>query len=174
MNSLRRIALIFFLIVSNNAFADNVLEIIIDKGIENALPIAIIPFAWPQSMDVAPIDMATVITRDLARSGRFAPMEVQDLPQQPEQYQQINFKDWRLLGMENLVIGNIKLNASGGFDIEFRLIDVYKGEQIAGFRIPATKKQLRRTAHRISDIIFEKLTGIRGAFDTRIAYITVF
>ena len=59
------------------------------------------------------------------------------------------------------------------YDIEFRLIDVYKGKQLSGFRIPATRNQLRRTAHQISDIVFEKLTGIRGAFNTRVAYITV-
>ncbi len=74
MNNLKRIALIFFLIINSNAFADNVLEIIIDKGIENTLPIAIIPFVWSQTMDLPPINIATVISNDLARSGRFAPM----------------------------------------------------------------------------------------------------
>jgi len=159
------------MLISITAHSQN-LEIVIDSGIVNALPIAIIPFGW-ESTELAPVNFALTVSNDLARSGRFSTMQARDLPQRPNQFQQINFSDWRLLGMENLVIGNLKPTADGNYEIEFRLIDVYKEEQIAGYRIPASAKQLRRTAHRISDIIFEKLTGMRGAFDTRIAYITV-
>jgi TolB protein len=166
----RVITCILFLI--SIAVNSQTLEIVIDRGIENTLPIAIIPFGW-ESTAMAPVNLALTVSNDLARSGRFSTMPAQDLPQRPNQFQQINFSDWRLLGMENLVIGNLKPTADGNYEIEFRLIDVYKEEQIAGFRIPASTSQLRRTAHRISDIIFEKLTGIRGAFDTRIAYVTV-
>lgn len=149
------------------------LDIKITQGMEEALPIAVIPFGWTGPVESLPLDMHVTIANDLARSGRFRPMAVADMPQKPATFQDIKFSDWRLLGMENIVIGNLKPLQNGGFDIEFRLIDVYKGTQIAGFRIPSSRNQLRRTAHRISDIIFEKLTGIRGAFDTRIAYITV-
>ncbi|NKB36092.1 MAG: Tol-Pal system beta propeller repeat protein TolB [Gammaproteobacteria bacterium] len=163
----------FLLIMLSSVCAEDELEIVIDKGIENSLPIAVLPFGWSQAGNLPPIDMMAIIANDLARSGRFAPMSEADMPQKPTQMQQVNFKDWRLLGMENLLMGNIRLNADGNYDIEFRLIDVYKGKQLSGFRIPATAAQLRRTAHQISDIVFEKLTGIRGAFNTRIAYITV-
>jgi len=78
-----------------------------------------------------------------------------------------------LLGMENLLIGQLILTNAGEYEVEYRLVDIYKGTQIAGFRIPSAKDKLRRTAHGISDIVFEKLIGVRGAFDTRIAYITV-
>lgn len=154
-------------------YADEELEIVIDKGVENSLPIAVLPFGWSQAAGMPPIDMMAIIANDLARSGRFTPMSEADMPQKPTQMEQVNFKDWRLLGMENLVLGNISLTESGDYDIEFRLIDVYKGTQLTGFRIPANHEQLRRTAHQISDIIYEKLNGIRGAFNTRIAYITV-
>jgi TolB protein len=100
-------------------------------------------------------------------------MSPEDIPQAPSQFNQINFADWRLLGMENIIIGSLKPLPNDSYDVEFRLINIYSGSQIAGFRIPAVRDQIRRTAHRISDIIFERLTGIRGAFDTRIAYITV-
>jgi TolB protein len=96
-----------------------------------------------------------------------------DLPQRPHKFESINFNDWRLLGMENLLIGKLTLTETGEYEAEFRLIDIYKGAQIAGFSIPTTKNKLRRTAHEISDIIFEKLIGNRGVFATRIAYITV-
>jgi len=158
-------------VAAQNARA--VLEINITQGMEKALPIAIVPFRWDGPPDTQPLDMHVTISNDLARSGRFRPMADADLPQRPAQLDQINFRDWRLLGMENLVVGMLRALPDGTFEVEFRLVDVYKGTQIAGFRIPATRRQLRRTAHRISDIVFEKLTGIRGAFDTRIAYVTL-
>ena len=151
----------------------NAIEIVIDKGVEDPIPVAIVPFGWSQSAKLPPTDIAKVIESDLTRSGRFKAMDQKDLPQQPRDFKSVNFKDWRLLGMENLVVGNINLTADGNYEVVFRLIDVYKGKQIAGFRIPSTEKQLRRTAHEISDIIYEKLIGIRGAFATRVVYVTV-
>lgn len=171
MFKMKRLMLLL-LFMSNLASAEDTLKIVIDEGIENALPIAVIPFGWEQDT-LEPVDVALVVANDLARSGRFAPMKERDLPQRPAGFQQINFRDWRLLNMENLVIGNLKQINAGSYEVEFRLINTYNGRQLAGFRIPTPASQLRRTAHRISDIIFQKLTGIRGAFDTRIAYITV-
>ncbi len=154
-------------------FNAHAIEIIIDKGVEKPLPVAIVPFGWSQAAALPPVDIAQVISNDLSRSGRFSAMEEKDLPQRPTDFDGVNFRDWRLLGMENLLIGNLTLNNQGDYDVEFRLIDIYKEKQIAGFRIPSTQAQLRRTAHEISDIIYEKLIGIRGAFATRIIYVTV-
>ncbi len=149
------------------------IEIIIDRGVKDPIPVAIVPFGWSQASSLPPMDLAAVITNDLARSGRFAAMDEPDLPQRPADFQDINFRDWRLLGMENLVIGRLNLTDTGEYIVDFRLVDVYKEQQIAGFRIPSSEQQLRRTAHEISDIIYEKLIGVRGAFATRIVYITV-
>ena len=149
------------------------LEIIIDKGVVDPIPVAIVPFGWSQAETLPPIDLAAIISNDLERSARFATMDEADLPQRPQDYNSISFSDWRLLGMENLVIGKLIKDDTGNYQIDFRLVDVYKGKQIAGFRIPSTGNQLRRRAHEIADIIYEKLIGVRGAFATRIAYITV-
>ncbi len=165
--------IILLLLTHFSANSYSVLDITITQGIEEALPIAIAPFEWQGQPNELPVAMHLTIANDLARSGRFITMDARDMPQTPSQFNQINFADWRLLGMENIVIGNIRPQGPGQYEIEFRLINIYSGEQIAGFRIPARRDQLRRTAHRISDIVFEKLTGVRGAFDTRIAYITV-
>ena len=173
MKYLAKLLFICLALMCARVYCADELKIVIDRGIEKTLPIAIIPFAWDRGTEQPPVDFALTIANDLARSGRFSPMREQDLPQRPTEFQQINFKDWRLLGMETLVIGGLKQTADGNFQVEFRLVDIYRGAQIAGFRITSTRKQLRRTAHRISDIVFEKLTGIKGAFDTRIAYITV-
>jgi len=171
MKVLFKIFIASLLLISLQAHA--VLDIKITQGIEQALPIAIIPFGWSQAGNVAPIDLTTIIANDLQRSGRFDVMDEKDLPQRPNDYDAINFADWRKLGMENILIGKLSLTDSGDYDVSFRLVDIYRGKQIAGFRIPAKPDLLRRVAHQISDILFEKLTGMPGAFDTRVAYITV-
>ena len=150
-----------------------VLEIKITEGVEKPLPVAIVPFGWSGPADAQPIVMESTISNDLARSGRFATMDAKDMPQTPTGFAAVNFKDWRMLGMQNVVIGNLRETGPDTYEVEFRLLNSFSGSQLAGFRVPATRKQLRRTAHRIADIVFEKLTGLRGAFDTRIAYVTV-
>jgi TolB protein len=171
MKTFIKLSFIYFLLLPLKTYA--VLDIKITQGIEEPIPIAVAIFGWSQASSVAPIDMSQIITADLTRSGRFDVMDVQDLPQSPTEFDAINFSDWRKLGMENIVIGNLVLTKSGNYDVSFRLIDIYRKKQIAGFRIPAKPNLLRRVAHQISDIVFEKLTGIEGAFNTRVAYITV-
>lgn len=152
--------------------AEGELIIHIDQGIESALPIAVVPFATIGDMSGS-TDVAAVISSDLARSGQFAPMPKTDLPSRPASFSAINFKDWRLLGMENLVIGKILRSPKGGFVVEFRVIDIYGGKQLLGYRIPTSADNMRLTAHHVSDLIYEKLTNRKGAFATRIAYVTV-
>ncbi len=171
MKTCIKLSFIYFLLLPVKAYA--VLDIKITQGIEEPIPIAIALFGWSQAGSVAPLDFANIITNNLSRSGRFNVMDAQDLPQNPTQFDAINFDDFRKLGMENIVIGNLVLTESGNYDVSFRLIDIYRKKQIAGFRIPAKPNLLRRVAHQISDIVFEKLTGIEGAFNTRVAYITV-
>ena len=163
---------VFILGILLNANA-HAIEIIIDKGVEKPIPVAIVSFGWSQAANLPPVDVAEVISNDLTRSGRFITMEQKDMPQWPTDFGGVNFRDWKLLGMENLLVGSLALNNEGNYEVEFRLIDVYKEKQIAGFRIPSTQAQLRRTAHEVSDIVYEKLIGIRGAFATRIVYVTV-
>jgi TolB protein len=162
--------LLFSLLATCSSYA---IEIIIDKGVENPIPIAIVPFSWSQAAGMPPVDIATTISDDLTRSGRFSTMEDKDMPQQPHDFNEVRVKDWQRLGMENLVVGQLKQTDKGDYVVDFRLIDVYKGQQITGFSIPSTQLQLRRTAHDISDIIYEKLIGVRGAFATRIVYVTL-
>jgi len=157
---------------SVSAQTRDLLEIRITQGVESALPIAIVPFDWQADVP-PPEDVSAVVAADLRRSGRFAPMPAVDLPSRPASFADINFKDWRLLGIDNLVIGQVKQTDSGGFAVEFRLIDVVTSKQLAGFRIPTTGANLRLTAHHVSDLIFEAILKVKGAFATRIAYVTV-
>ncbi len=152
--------------------AQAVLTIRITQGVEGALPIAVVPFGWEGAARQPPADIGGIIAGDLARTGRFAPLQAVDLPAQPHDGAQIDFQDWRKLGTENLVVGRVKVQPEGGYLVQFQLFDVYKGLQMTGYSIPAQAAGLRRAAHHISDIIYEKLTGERGAFATRVAYVT--
>ena len=157
------------------SFATNgsaTLTIDITQGVEGALPIAIVPFEW-KGKEALPDDVSGIIRSDLHRSGRFAPVEDDQLISRPHEGKQVNFTDWRVLEIDNLVIGKIERLKDKNYQIQFQLFDVIKGTQITGYSIKTDEKGLRRTAHRISDIVYEALMGIRGAFDTRIAYVTL-
>lgn len=151
---------------------DGELTIRIEQGIASPLPIAVVPFALVGD-GVGSVDVAAVVRADLARSGQFAAMPPEDMPSQPASFNAVNFKDWRVLGMENLVIGKLLQDPDGGYVVEFRVIDVYRGKQLLGYRIPTSQANLRLTAHHVADLIYERLLNQKGAFATRIAYVTV-
>jgi TolB protein len=114
--------------------------------------------------------VSAIVSADLARSGRFAPLA--NLPATPQDARDVDYGQWRTAGAESLVVGRITRRSDGTYSIDFQLLDVPRGVQLAGYSVPATAAQLRRVAHQISDIVYEKLTGQRGAFDTSIAYVT--
>jgi TolB protein len=157
------------LFASTAALAE--LEIQITRGAGKQTPIAIVPFGWDGN-DAAPIDVATVIAADLQRSGRFAPLDEADMLQKPTAGVDVDFGDWSILGVEAVVIGRMTQTGDNAYSLQFQLFDVFGGDQLVGYRMPATRGTLRRAAHRVADMIYEKLTGIQGVFDTQIAYVT--
>jgi len=168
---LRKI-LILLVFLTGTARADLLIEI--TKGLEGALPIAVVPFGYVGDGGQPSTNVGDIISSDLGRSGRFKPLPVGDMLSRPTRNSQVDFRDWRAVNVENLVIGEVEQNGPGGFLVKFRLYDVFRGEQITGFSIPTTTRDLRSTAHQIADIVYETLTGEPGAFNTRIAYITSF
>ena len=153
--------------------ASALLTIEITKGVETGIPIAIVPFGWDaKNKTVLPHDVAIVVDADLARSGRFLTFARKDFLATPHQDRDVAFKDWRLLKAEALVIGNITPAAAGKVEVQFRLYDVFREKQLAGYSYTVSPEALRGLAHQIADVIYEKLTGEPGAFNTRIAYIT--
>ena len=153
------------------AASQDVLTIRITRSVEGAEPIAVVPFGW-QGTEGPPERVAQIIADNLARTGRYEPVPYLDLPGRPVRAAEVNFNDWRILGAANLVIGHVASPQPDRYTVTFRLFDVFRARQIAGFEIPAERGELRRVAHHISDIIYEALTGERGAFDTRIAFVT--
>ncbi len=151
----------------------NALTIEITQGAEGALPIAVVPMRWLGDPGKPPgEDLSAVVSADLARSGRFKPLPRGDMLARPGQGSEVDFRDWRAVSVDTLVVGQVKPNGPGGYLVRFQLFDVYRGEQLAGYSIPTTAADLRATAHSIADLIYEALTGEPGAFATRIAYIS--
>lgn len=168
MKGLWKLALLVAVLHAGAARAALTIEI--TQGVEGALPIAVVPFGWA-GPGAPPEDVAAVIAADLHRSGRFSPLPVEDMLSRPHEGSRINFADWRLLGVDNIVVGRLRATETG-FEVRFQLYDVFRGTQKTGYSIRTTAKRLRFTAHQISDIIYETLLGEPGAFATRIAYVT--
>lgn len=156
------------LIWSARAAADLTIEI--TQGMEGAVPIAIVPFGG-QGAGV-PEDVSRIVADDLRRSGRFEPVPDNNLIARPVRPEEVRFPDWKTLGVESLVIGEVLPGGPGQYNIRFFLFDVYRGTKLIGFSVPTTDKRMRFDAHRVADLIYEKLTGTPGAFATRIAYVT--
>jgi len=170
---IKRVYLFLFVNVFMINLATAGLTIEITEGVEDALPIAIVPFKWAGE-GAPPEDIAAIVNADLSRSGQFAPMGEKDMLAKPTSPKQIRFKNWRMMDMPNLVIGQLRPTVDKAYTVEFRLFDVYRQKQITGFKYKAQPGQLRKIAHKISDLVFEELTGIKGAFDTKIVYIKKF
>ena len=148
--------------------AQAALEVRITQGVEGAVPLAIVPFGGEGGSE-----LAAVIRANLERSGRFEGLDAEAMPQQPQAADQVEFARWQETDREYLVVGGIRASGSGQVAVRFQLLDVASGRQLVGYSIPATPDTLRRAAHMVSDLIYERLTGQRGAFDTQVAYISV-
>ena len=172
MNILRQVFAIALLGLALISPSHAVLTIEITQGVSGASPIAIVPFAWVGN-GPPPQQLHAIVAADLQRSGFFQPLPEQDLVARPHSANQVNYTNWRALNVDHLVVGSMQAMPDGTYQVQFQLLDVYKQTQLAGYSIRSRKTDLRRTAHQISDIIYKTITGKPGAFDTRIAYITV-
>lgn len=162
------------------------LDIVITEGVDAARPIAVMPFVW-QGPGAPPQAIADVVMSDLARSGTFKPLDELGLPQRNiGALAQFQPSSWSSVGAEAVVLGTVKPYGTDQYLVSFDLIDLVKAQnQALKGSVSATEflmdsrqtvisaAQFRQYGHRISDIVYEKLTGIRGAFLTRISYVVV-
>ena len=169
---LRKNVLILFSWLLVSSIAHAVLTIEITQGSEGAQAIAVIPFEWT-GKGTPPASLKNIIAADLQRSGQFSPLPNKDLISRPHDGTEVNYQTWRALNVGYIVVGKIKALIDGSFQVQFQLLDVFKGHQLAGYSIRSLNSGLRRTAHHISDIIYKTITGEEGAFNTHISYITV-
>ena len=159
-----------FLLFCSRTWAELVVEI--TKGQAEAIPIAIVPFGSPGAA-AAPFDVAQLVSSDLARSGRFNTTDRKDMVEQPHAGAAISFDDWRRLNNDYIVVGQVQTVDADHFNITFELYNVLTRQRMLGYQFTANKPGLRLASHQVADMVFQKILGIRGAFATRIAYISV-
>ncbi|WP_445939304.1 Tol-Pal system beta propeller repeat protein TolB [Pseudomonas sp.] len=168
MNTLMRIALLgLTLLVGTVQAAD---PLVISSGTDRATPIAVVPFGW-QGGSVLPEDMSEIIGNDLRNSGVFEPIPRQNMISMPTQAAEVIYRDWQALGAQYVLVGNIVPNA-GRLQIQFALFNVATQQQVMTGSVGGGVDQLRDMAHHIADQSYEKLTGVKGAFSTRMLYVT--
>ncbi|MHB0775513.1 Tol-Pal system beta propeller repeat protein TolB [Halomonas sp. WWR20] len=159
---------LLMLLASLMAHAELTIEI--TKGNDQAIPIAIVPFEFSGQGGISE-DISRIISDDLARSGQFEPLSRDSLIALPSRSEDVFYRDWRQVNADYLVVGSVKPDGSN-YRIQFELMDIYGERRMIGEVVTSDRDQLRASAHYISDQIFEAITGIRGAFSTRIAYVT--
>ncbi len=161
------------------------LDIVITEGVDAARPIAVVPFVW-QGTTPMPQQISDVVMSDLTRSGTFKPVDELSLPQRGiGSMANFDVKAWLGLAAEAVVIGTVKPYGPDQYLVNFELIDLVKAQmqsagpsQVSEYLLDSREAvisaaQFRQYGHRISDIVYEKLTGVRGAFLTRISYVVV-
>jgi TolB protein len=179
-----RVKLIFlsFLIFlwSLASIAQASLYVEISGGVAAGLPIAIVPFNV-EGTDAGNIDnLAKIIKSDLENSGQFKPTTFDTIKQFPAQAADVKYDYWQGLGVEDVVVGRVTKTGSD-YSVAFSLLDVIRQKAEGASRAPlltmhfdhVRPEEFRALAHHISDLIFEKLIGIKGIFSTRIAYVSV-
>lgn len=161
-----RVLMVALLLSAGSAAASLTIEI--TGAGATQIPVAIVPFRAEEGLAQR---ITPVVAADLARSGLFRTVDPGGINPVPHEPEQLDYAQWRARGAEAVVIGSVSKAPDGRYDIRFRVMDVVKQTQIAGFVYFATANQLRLTAHKIADVIYEKLTGDTGVFATRIAYV---
>jgi TolB protein len=145
------------------------LDIDIVGGNPSALPIAVIPMQGPATLQT---DVAKVVAADLNRSGSFRSLPDKDIIERPSRGSEINYPTWAALNQDYILVGRVLDAGDGGYRVEYELFDVAKKERLLGYALTARGNAMRDVAHQVADAVYEKITGIRGAFFTRIAYVT--
>ncbi len=174
------------MLISTSARAT--LEIVITEGVNAARPVAVVPFVW-KGEGALPSQIADVVSSDLRRSGSFNPLPLNALPQRNvDSEAALDLTAWSATGAEAVVVGSITPVGNERYEVKFELIDLLRAQAaqesdagplrqkdhiIEGRSAVIPASQFRRFGHRISDLVYEALTGVKGAFLTKIAYVTV-
>lgn len=164
------VALIFAAGAARPACAS--LQIDITSGVRDPIPVAIVPFA-PAAPADGGLDVAGVVQHDLEGSGRFRALPRERMPAKPTRADGIVSADWKGVGSDYVVVGRVTTSENGALAVDFELVNTLTGARLAGQRFSGPASALRNAAHKVSDVIYQKILGVRGAFATRIAYVAV-
>ena len=144
--------------------------IIIDQGQDDPVKVAVVPFKMSGDLEEA-VNLSDIIAFDLIRSGQFDPLPSENMLSLPSNAQEVFFRDWRILKTDYLVIGGATEVGDSKISVFFELYDVVNERKMEGRSFLIDPIHWRDVAHRISDLVYEKVTGIRGAFSTQIMYV---
>jgi TolB protein len=168
---LNRTGILLLVVLGSSLVRASTLDtIVIDSGVDDPIRIAIVPFRVTGNLqNEAGID--DIVSFYLARSGQFDPLASENMLSYPFNRQQVFFRDWRILKAQYLVIGTVQPADGGRWEVSFELYDVPNERQLIARRYNIALSQWRDVAHRVSDAVYEEVTGIRGAFSTKIMYV---
>jgi TolB protein len=147
------------------------LEIEVTSGVRDPVPVAVVPFT-PAQGDGG-LDVASVIQNDLEGSGRFKALPREQLPATPTRVEDVAAPAWKNAGSDYVVVGRISALTDGKLQVDFDLVNTLTGVKLASQRFLAVPSSLRNAAHRVSDAVYQKILGVRGAFATHVAYVAV-
>lgn len=151
-----------------------ILSMELTHGVAGAIPIAIVPFGQD---GVLPQNISEIVTSDLQNSGRFKVYGQSSLSEFPTSAGQVSSEYFRHLGTDNVVVGRVDRIGEDSYQVNFQLLDMFRGQGNASIALKrnytVSGRELRAVAHRISDLIYEQITGTRGVFSTKIAYVVV-
>ncbi|AIA70327.1 TolB protein [Pectobacterium atrosepticum SCRI1043] len=170
MKQVLKVAVSFLMLWAAVLHAEVRIEI--TQGVDSARPIGVVPFKWA-GPGAAPEDVGAIVGADLRNSGKFNPIDANRMPQQPATASEVTPAAWTALGIDAVVVGQVQPSADGSYLVSYQLVDTSgnPGNVLAQNQFKVTKQWLRYAAHTASDEVFEKLSGIKGAFRTRIAYV---
>ncbi|MDZ4211321.1 MAG: Tol-Pal system protein TolB, partial [Methylotenera sp.] len=172
MNEIRKSLLSLILLATSllsNTQANAALEIEISGGGAQQIPIAILPYAEPTGIS-AKDSIHEIVAADLKRSGLFRVLDTRGMANLPTAPSQIKYAEWSALQAQAMTVGHVENMGGGRLKVSFQLMDVLKQTQLMGMDYQIAPTQIRSTAHKIADVIYEKLTGEKGIFSSRIAY----
>ena len=133
---------------------------------EHQIPISLVRFAGDDQIDSAS-SISSVVSNDLLRTGLFKLID--PAGKAPHEPNEVNYVEWP--GVDALLIGKVQALDGGRVEVRFRLLDMVRRTELIGLAVTARKEQMRAIAHRVADLVYEKLTGDPGVFSTRIAYV---
>jgi TolB protein len=164
----KRLSLLLLLVVSSTAWSELVIRV--TQGNDKPTIVAVSPIAL--NGIAVKQDIAAIVEADLERSGLFRATPRRDMLAFPSRSSEVYYRDWRMLGTEYLVVGSMRAIDGGRYELEFSLLNVTAQKREFKHSVRGRANEMRDLAHLVSDKVYQAITGIKGAFSTRIAYVT--
>lgn len=166
------LTLVFAALVVTRTVSAAELNIEITRGVDNPIPVAVVPFAW-QSDGFLDEDIAQIIANNLEQVGEFRALSRANMLSTPTEEREVHYRDWRILAQQYLVVGKINRVAGGQtIQVQWEFFDINRERKVLGEVLTGNISQLRDIAHEISDVVYQEITGSRGAFSTKIMYVS--